>query len=67
MTAIIVRLHPEMALFHDFCVNWRRRLCGVLKDASAQLLDFLELVKISSVLNRKLTGAKFSFMHGHQI
>ncbi len=46
-----------MALFHNFGVNPRNRLCGVFQYASAQFLDFLELVKNVSFLNWKLSSA----------
>jgi len=54
-----------MALFHNFCVNLRSWLCGVLKYASAYLLDFLELVKNYSFLNWKLISAIILIMDGH--
>ena len=62
---ILTSFHPDMALFHNFCVNLPSQLCGILKYASAQLLDFLELVKNGSFLNWKLTSAGFSLMDGH--
>jgi hypothetical protein len=34
-----------MALFSNFGVNRRNRLCGVHEYASAQFLDFLELAE----------------------
>ena len=36
---------PETALFHQFVVNQRIRLCGVKHYASVQMLDFLDLAK----------------------
>jgi hypothetical protein len=34
-----------MALFSNFCVNRRNRLCGVREYASAQFPDFIELTE----------------------
>ena len=61
----LTSLLPEMALFHNFCVNLPSWLCGVLKYASAQLFDFLEPVKNCSFLNWKLTSANLTLMDGH--
>ena len=44
-----------MALFRNLGVNLRDRLCDVPRYASAQSLDFLDLAKNCSFLNRKLT------------
>ena len=46
-----------MALFRNFGVNRRNRLCGVPRYASAQFLDFLELAENCSFLDRKLISA----------
>jgi hypothetical protein len=43
-----------MALFRNFGVNRRNRLCGIHKYASAQFHRFLELAKNCSFLDRKL-------------
>jgi hypothetical protein len=48
-----------MALFRNFGVNRRHRLCGVQKYASAQSLDFLELAENCSFLDRKLISALY--------
>jgi hypothetical protein len=45
-----------MALFRNFGVNRRNRLCGVQKYASAQFLYFLELAENCLFLDRELTG-----------
>jgi hypothetical protein len=34
-----------MALFRNFGVNLRNRLCGIQEYASAQFIDFLELAE----------------------
>jgi hypothetical protein len=54
-----------MALFRNFGVNQRNRLCGVQEYASAQLLDFLELAENCSFLDRKLTSALNKTVDGH--
>jgi hypothetical protein len=41
-----------MALFRNLGVNLRDRLCDVPRYASAQSLDFLDLAKNGSFLNR---------------
>jgi hypothetical protein len=38
-----VRVHPEMVLLPNLCVNWRPCLCDALQYVSAQALDFLDL------------------------
>ena len=43
-----------MALFYNFGVNRRNRLCGIQEYASAQFLDFLELAENYTFLDRKL-------------
>jgi hypothetical protein len=48
---------PQMALFRNFGVNRRNRLCGIQKYASAQFFDFLELAENCSFLDRKLISA----------
>jgi hypothetical protein len=54
-----------MALFRNFGVNRRNRLCGVQEYASAQFLDFLELAKNCTFLDRKLIGALIETADGH--
>ena len=54
-----------MALFRNFGVNRRNRLRGVQKYASAQFLDFLELAKNCSFLDRKLISALYKTADGH--
>jgi hypothetical protein len=54
-----------MALFCNFGVNLRNRLCGVKEYASAQFLDFLELTENVTFLNRKLTSALKEAVDGH--
>jgi hypothetical protein len=46
-----------MALFNNFGVNRRNRLCGAREYASALFLDFLELAENCSLLDRKLISA----------
>ena len=66
-TSDISSVHPEMALFHNFCVDLRRWLCDVLSYVSAQPLDLLELVKNCTFLNWTLAGAPISFVDGHYL
>jgi hypothetical protein len=47
---LLVDYHPETALFHNLIVNRHSCLCGVPMYASAQELDFLDLVKNGSFL-----------------
>jgi len=54
-----------MALFHNFGVNRRNRLCGIQEYASAQFLNFLELVKNYIFLDRKLISALNETVDGH--
>jgi hypothetical protein len=54
-----------MALFRNFGVNRRNRLCGILKYASAQFLTFLELAKNCKFLDRKHVSALHETMDGH--
>jgi hypothetical protein len=54
-----------MALFCNFGVNRRNRLCGVHEYASAQFLDFLELAENCSFLDRKLISALNGTVDGH--
>jgi hypothetical protein len=54
-----------MALFRNFGVNRRNRLCGVQEYASAQFLDFLELAENCTFLDRKLTSALNKTVDGH--
>jgi hypothetical protein len=54
-----------MALFRNFGVNRRNRLCGVLEYASAQVLDFLELAENCSFLDRKLISVPNETVDGH--
>jgi hypothetical protein len=56
-----------MALFRNFGVNLRNRLCGVHKYASPQFLDFLELTKNCTFLDRKLNSALKEAMDGHNV
>jgi len=46
-----------MALFRNFGVNRRNRLCGVREYASALFLDFLELAENCTFLDRKLISS----------
>jgi hypothetical protein len=46
-----------MALFRNFGVNRRNRLCGVREHASALFLDFLELAENCTFLDRKLISS----------
>ena len=54
-----------MALFRNFGVNRRNRLCGIQLYASAHFLDFLELAKNCTFLNRKLISALYETADGH--
>jgi hypothetical protein len=54
-----------MALFRDFGVNRRNRLCGIQEYASAQFLDFLELAKNCTFLDRKRISALYKTADGH--
>ena len=61
-----------MALFYNFGVNHAKdvtglqnRLCGIQEYASAQFLDFLELAKNCTFLDRKLTSALNETVDGH--
>jgi hypothetical protein len=54
-----------MALFRNFGVNRRNRLCGILEHASAQFLDFLELAENCTFLDRKLISALNETVDGH--
>jgi len=54
-----------MALFRNFGVNRRNRLCGVREYASAQFLDFLELAENCTFLDRKLISALYETADGH--
>ena len=56
-----------MALFRNFGVNLRNRLCGVHEYASAQFLDFLELAENCSFLDRKLISALNETVDGHYL
>jgi len=56
-----------MALFSNFGVNRRNRLCGVHEYASAQFLDFLELAENCSFLDRKLISALNETVDGHYL
>ena len=55
-----------MALFRNFGVNRRNRLCGVQEYASAQFRDFLEFAEKCSFLDRKLTSALNETVDGHE-
>jgi hypothetical protein len=56
-----------MALFHNFGVNRRNRLCGVHAYASTQFLDFLELAENCAFLDRKLISALKVVVDGHYL
>jgi hypothetical protein len=56
-----------MALFRNFGVNRRNRLCGVQQYTSAQFLDFLELVENCAFLHRKLINALRVAVDGHYV
>jgi hypothetical protein len=63
-----------MALFRNFGVNHakdvtglRNRLCGIQEYASAQSLDFLELAKNCTFLDRKLISALNKTADGHEL
>ena len=56
-----------MALFRNFGVNRRNRLCGVQEYASAQFLDFLELAENCTFLDRKLASALYKTVDGHYL
>ena len=45
----------------------RNRLYGIQKYASAQFLDFLELAKNCTFLDRKLISALYETADGHQL
>jgi len=54
-----------MALFRNFGVNRRNRLCGARECASAQFLDFLEPAEICTFLERKRISALYETVDGH--
>jgi hypothetical protein len=54
-----------MALFRNFGVNRRNRLCGIQEYASAQFFDFLELAKNCTFLDRKLISVLYETADGH--
>ena len=56
-----------MALFRNYGVNRRNRLCGIQEYASAQFLDFHELAKNCTFLDRKLISALYETADGHYI
>jgi len=56
-----------MALFHNFGVNRRNRLCDIQEYASAQFLNFLELAKNCIFLDRKLISALNETVDGHYL
>ena len=56
-----------MALFRNFGVNRRNRLCGVHEYASAQFLDFLELAENCTFLDRKRISALYETADGHYL
>jgi hypothetical protein len=56
-----------MALLLNFSVNRRNRLCGLHEYASAQFLDFLELAKNCTFLDRKLISAHKKIVDGHYL
>ena len=55
-----------MALSRNFGVNRRNRLCGIQEYASAQFLDFLELAKNCTFLDRKLISTLHETADGHK-
>ena len=59
--------HPEIALFHNLCVNLRICLYGVKCYVSAQILDFIDLSKNCSFPNRKLRSAHLEFPDGRYL
>ncbi len=65
--ANLVSFHPEMALFRNLCVKLRNCLCDVLQYVSAQSLDFLDLAKNCSFLNRKLRRVHPELLGGHYL
>jgi len=56
-----------MALFHNFGVNRRNRLCGIQEYASAQFLDFLVLAENCTFLDRKLISVINQAADGHSL
>jgi hypothetical protein len=54
-----------MALCRNFGVKRRNRLCGMQQYASAQFLNFLELAKYRSFLDRKLINALYETADGY--
>jgi hypothetical protein len=54
-----------MALFSNFGVNRRNRLCGVQEYTSAQFLDFIELAENCTFLDRKRISALKETVYGH--
>ena len=54
-----------MALFRNFGVNRRNRLCGIQAYASAQFFDFLELAKNCPFLDRKPISVLYETADGH--
>lgn len=58
---------PERAISPNLGVNLRFYLCGVHEYASAQNLDFLDLGKTDSFLNRKLKTIRILFQYRHYL
>jgi hypothetical protein len=57
-----------MALFRNFGVNQRNRLCGVQnRPPPRNAADFLELAENWSFLDRKLTSALKEAVNGHYL
>jgi prepilin-type processing-associated H-X9-DG protein len=54
-----------MAFFRNLGVNLRDSLCDVLKYASSQFLDFLDLAQKFSFLDWKHNNAQYLFVDGH--
>ena len=54
-----------MTLFRNFGVHRRNRLCDIHEYASAQFLDFLELAKNCTFLDRKLISVLYETANGH--
>jgi hypothetical protein len=57
-----------MALFRNFGVNRRNRLCGVQnRPPPRNAADFLELAENCAFLDRKLSGALSETVDGHYL
>jgi hypothetical protein len=62
---ILDSFRPQMALFCNFGVNRRNRMCGARECASARFLDFLEFAGNCTFLDRKLVSALYKTADGH--